>query len=388
MKWTKTLLAASIAAAVSSASYADDLKINGFISIQANMMADDEASEPGTSFAGADDELKFKNGSLLGLQVSKRVNDKVSITGQLVSRGADDFDTDATWAYVTYDLSDETKIRAGKFRTPFFKYSDFLEVGYAYHWTRPPVDVYSFIPFSSVEGIDLTHSFSIGDDIEASVQAYFGNYDGELDALKNSTSTVLAPGTPAVTLTVATGGLDVESLKGVVFNADWQSFNFRTSYHSADLTSRDALYSEAASFGPLAADFSIKDKESTFFELAVGYDDGTNRAVIEHTQLEHETAFFVDHTATLVSYARRMGDFQPHVTYSMAEYDFRSGAVGATQKAGVQTDKEFTSITLGVRYDLASSTALKFDIQNRERENHAGQTRDNTLYTIALDIVF
>lgn len=413
MKWTKTLLAASIAAAASGASYADDLKINGFISLKANMLAD---GEPAPQFAEADEDIDFKRGSVFGIQLSKQVNDKVSITGQLVSRGLNDFDTDATWAYVTYQAADSTAIRVGRLRAPFFKYSDFLEVGYAYHWARPPQDVYARIPFSSVEGIDVTHSFSMGD-IEASVQAYFGGYEGEFSVLPDGSNNN------------APTRLELTNFKGLVFNADWESWNFRASYHSADLTSNAAYYTDTstllggiisqATSGAITAaptglisEFNINEKESVFYELAVKYDDGDNLVVAEWTQLEHEAAFFVDHDAYVLSYARKLGDFQPHISYSYQEQSFSSttvaapglppalaatfGSVGAVQRVidgaedggPTKANDNIASITVGLRYDIAPSTALKFDIQEREFEAVDGSTKDNTLYTLALDVIF
>lgn len=49
----------------------------------------------------------------------------------------------------------------GRLRIPFFYYSEFLEVGYAYNWVRLPSDIYN-ISFSSFDGIDFTQRFSIG----------------------------------------------------------------------------------------------------------------------------------------------------------------------------------------------------------------------------------
>lgn len=135
---------------------ADDLRINGFISVGASMMDSNDAS-----IAGADNQGGFKQDTILGLQVSKQVNDSISVTGQLVSRGSDDYSTEAAWAFVTYAANDDLDLRMGRLRIPAFYYSDFLEVGYTYNPIRPAEEVYR-LPFSSMDGVDLTQSFSSG----------------------------------------------------------------------------------------------------------------------------------------------------------------------------------------------------------------------------------
>ena len=60
----------------------------------------------------------------------------LSVTGQIVARGVNDFDANFEWAYISYEINDNWTVQAGKKRLPLFYYSDFFDVGYAYVWMR------------------------------------------------------------------------------------------------------------------------------------------------------------------------------------------------------------------------------------------------------------
>lgn len=143
MQTTKYWAPSLLALAIASPAMASDLNINGFLSVGATMLDDDKVE-----VAGADTQGGFKQNTILGLQVSKQVNDSTSVTGQLVSRGSDDYSTEAAWAFVTYAANDNLDLRMGRLRIPAFYYSDFLEVGYTYNSIRPAEEVYR-LPFSS-----------------------------------------------------------------------------------------------------------------------------------------------------------------------------------------------------------------------------------------------
>ncbi|MDZ7904218.1 MAG: hypothetical protein U5L01_17565 [Rheinheimera sp.] len=109
------------------------MKFNGFASIKAGMTsAEDE------NLYGYDNSVDYKNESLFALQAQSELGNDLSVTAQLVSRGSDDFSLEFEWAFLTYQINDEWRVNAGRLRTPFYKYSDFRDVGYAYDWLRTP----------------------------------------------------------------------------------------------------------------------------------------------------------------------------------------------------------------------------------------------------------
>lgn len=378
MQTKKLLVPSLLAIAIASPAMADDLRINGFLSVGASMMDSDKAH-----IAGADNQGGFKQDTIIGLQVSKQVNDSTSVTGQLVSRGSDDYSTEAAWAFVTYAANDDLDLRMGRLRLPAFYYSDFLEVGYTYNPIRPAEEVYR-LPFSSMDGVDLTQRFSSGN-IDGAVQVYYGRYQGDFE---NSGSTYKA---------------DFRNLTGISVTSSIGNFGGRLSYNQAELNLQgdtpagsDLALGQTAATGmanllgdPSAAeDFNIKGHTSQFIAAALTYDNGDYSALAEWTAFNHETNLLMDDEAWLVSVAKRIGAFTPHLTYSATKNFYESGNEGKIQKQlPLATEEE--SITLGLRYDYDSSTALKFEIQHNDEKTYDGADGDSAmLYSVAVDLVF
>ena len=286
---------------------ASDLNINGFLSVGATMLDDDKVE-----VAGADGQGGFKQNTVLGLQVSKQVNDSTSVTGQLVSRGSDDYSTEAAWAFVTYAANDNLDLRMGRLRIPAFYYSDFLEVGYTYNSIRPAEEVYR-LPFSSIDGVDFTQRFSTGN-IDGAVQVYYGRYQGDFES----------------------GGevydADFRNVTGISLSTNMGNFGSRLSYNQGELN----LGSPAETGTPLASaqgnadgaaallgdasaskNFNISGQTSRFIEAALTYDDGIYSVLAEWTAFDHETSLLLDDQAWMVSAAMRMGEFTPHVRLSL-----------------------------------------------------------------------
>lgn len=394
LRWGLPLLASIVAA---PAFAEGDLNINGFLSVGATMLDDDKAS-----ISGADTNGGFKDDTVLGLQISKQVNASTTATGQLVSRGTDDYSTEAAWAFVTYAANDDLDLRMGRLRIPFFQYSDFLEVGYAYNWVRPPSEVYR-VPFSSLDGVDLTQRFSAGS-IDGSVQIYYGRFQGDFET-----------GTDVY-------ASDYRNFTGLAVSANMGNFGSRLSYHQAEIimdtsdattilggagavATAIAAVPEGVNVGtatgnPALAgftgvgdasageDFNFTGQTSQFVEAALTYDDGTYSAVAEWTALDHESSLFLDDQAWLVGVAMRVGDLTPHLTYTAEKDSYDSGKEGEIQKQ-LPLGSEQSSIILGLRYDYDSGTALKFEVQNNDEKTASGADGDSaTLYSVAVDIVF
>ena len=137
----KLSVAVAICCALATSNASAEVRINGFASIVGGKSLDSDQT-----LYGYDDDISFKNESVFALQLTADLQEKLSATAQIVARGENDFDADFEWAYLTYEISDELQISAGKMRAPFYRYSDFLDVGYTYRWVRPPQSVYKHPP--------------------------------------------------------------------------------------------------------------------------------------------------------------------------------------------------------------------------------------------------
>ena len=358
------------AAGLTPASQASELTINGFLTVGASMLDEQKAS-----IAGADNNGGFKQDTVLGLQIQKQVNKSTIATGQLVSRGSDDYSTEAAWAFATYAATDDLDIRMGRLRIPFFYFSDFLEVGYAYNWVRPPGEVYR-IPFSSIDGTDLNYRYSSGN-LDGSVQIYYGRYKGPF-------TQDFGQGLGPETYTA-----DFKNFTGIVLSNNLSNFGSRLSYHQAELNIATPATSTLGTIITNAGnDFSFTGQTSRFLEAALSYDDGDNTLIAEWTSLEHDNAAFLDDQAWMLSASKRFSDITAHATYTQHKTEFDSGSQGAMQKnLPLETDQN--SIITGIRYDYDSSTALKLEIQTNDEKTIDGAKGDSaTLYSVAINIVF
>lgn len=166
--YLRHLLAGLVVLAAAMNSHAE-IQFNGFLSSIASYAT--ERDVLGYEYK----EVTLAPDSRFGLQISANLSDRLSATGQMVARSEEDFSAELAWAYVSYQAGRDTQFRMGRFRAPFFLYSDHQEVGYAYPWISPPLEVYA-LQFDSVEGFDLIHQIPLGQ-ANLQIQAYAGSLD-------------------------------------------------------------------------------------------------------------------------------------------------------------------------------------------------------------------
>ena len=149
-----TLLAAAVGLATGSAQAAD-IRIDGFASVvYGQTLNKDEGSFQDAKY---DSEANYQADSLYGIQFRADISEGLSATAQILGKGAEDYDAKIAWAYFTYQLNDSFTVKAGRQRLPYFLYSDFLDVGYAYHWIAPPSEVYELGGFDNIDGVNLEY---------------------------------------------------------------------------------------------------------------------------------------------------------------------------------------------------------------------------------------
>lgn len=115
-KLSLTMLAVS---AVCSGAAQADIQLNGYASIRATTVDSDGG---GLGFGGltANGEMTFKDESVFALQARSDLGDGLSATIQLMAEGSKDFEAEAKWAYLTYELNDQHSVSAGRFANPIF----------------------------------------------------------------------------------------------------------------------------------------------------------------------------------------------------------------------------------------------------------------------------
>ena len=334
-----------------------------------------------------DDQFSFKEDSVFGLQANTEISEEIDFTAQFAARsGEDDFNTKMEWAYATYHFSPNNKLRAGRLRSPFYKYSDFLDVGYAYHWISPPTEVYNRIPFSSFDGFDYLLTQSWGN-VDFTHQFLIGRQSRQAD------------------LFGSTADIDV---------ADWYGFNttmtydwleLRVTYQAAEITlTLDTLTSLAAGwqgagapFDTIGNDLLVEEETITFSGVGATFDLFPLLIVSEYTKLDVDRTGLFGYDSWYVSFAYTLNDYTFHITHSELESDPEAFTTGVPTGVSTGLDTlialtqgyedtltfDDNTMTLGVRYDITTGTALKLDVSRIEDKNN-----DSNLYAFAINHMF
>ena len=98
--------------------------------------------------------------TLGGVQADISFTEDFSATVQAVARGSAG-KAGIDWAFGTYKISPQLSVQFGRKRLPLYYYSDFMYVGYAYPWIRPPQDLYAWQIYS-YDGANLMYKTSFG----------------------------------------------------------------------------------------------------------------------------------------------------------------------------------------------------------------------------------
>lgn len=182
-----------------------DLTFNGFASIRATSLDSDTGASPFQKLKG-DGDISFKDESLFALQARADLGEGLSATVQLTAEGTNDFNVEARWAYLSYQLNDTHRVSAGRFANPLFFQSQYEKVGYAHNFARLPKAVYFGFDYATIEGIALDSTFLIGD-YTLDTKVLYGSWDG---------TTYLA-----ATDSEETFGLTDEISVNAVLSGDW-----------------------------------------------------------------------------------------------------------------------------------------------------------------------
>lgn len=308
----------------------DKIKFNGFISVGVS-----RTEEPSTYNRVFDDKnWSSTQQTRMGLQMLYKIDDETSATAQLVARAAEDYRAQMEWAYLTRKLTDNTMVRFGRMRTPFYLYSESLEVGIAYPWTRPPEDVYN-VPISGYTGAMLQHNFEFGEmgDWTGNVALWGGNGSQQRNFLLDAT-------------------IEFRNAIGINGSLNYGNYSLRAGYAGTDFTmdfDRSAqLYKDfnAAVKAVLPEGDSARLDQTLHGEFGgVGfqYDNGDLFFITEVTDLRYTRGVFDGRFGAYASAGYRFGKFTPYFT------------VGKYQSTAHSSDKRKQRVASALR---AKQTAL------------------------------
>jgi hypothetical protein len=353
----RLLIAAACAAALSFASPADAaVSISGFGQVVVGTTGDDAEPFPERNF---DSDVDFKEESLFAVQVSADLNEHIDVIAQVLARGDKDFDAELAWAYANMRLGDAFTLKAGRQRLGLFRYSDYLDVGYAYPWVRPPVSVYN-LGFNNADGLSLSHNMQLGD-WYSQAQLFVGGYSGDARFGGTYLDTKL------------------KSLMGASWTVDYNDWlSLRATYYKADVeyvrgTSLDTLEAllTGNGLGALASSLVYDGDPGVFWGVGAQIDRGNLLLVAEFTSTDIDDSLFAPTDGWYLSAGYRFGSVMPIVTLGSKTSDaklelldgiptqnpFYLPILGAVSSQAA--DEDYAGI--GLRWDFMSNIAFKAD---------------------------
>ncbi len=406
-----TLLALPLAVSTAYAQDTSAVRISGFGTGALTWTNSDKAEfgRPNQA-AGAKKDLTTGVDSNLGLQADYTVNSWLSVTGQgLVRKDAeDDFGAELAWAFAKAKINDELSVRAGRIGLPVFMISDYRNVGYANTFLRPPVELYSQVPFNSIDGADITwqHSFA---DTTVTAQLAYGHNKAQL-----ANANTIEGNISALNLVAERGPLTLRFGRA----------DGKMTVHAASLnTLLTGLRGAGTGYhfpqlNQLANDLDLNKKKASFTSAGLGLD--WNNIVVQTEYAKRKTDGYVNDTSAWYAMAGyRFGKVLPFYIHSElkidsvptntvpaacpAGYPAACTPTMAALSAGVNTLKnsgigqgEQTTDSIGVRWDFYRSVALKAQIDRVRPQNgtglfltpQAGFKGPVTVGAVALDFVF
>lgn len=159
----KSVVALSFLAALSQSQAVvanDDISISGFGSLVAGTVLDGDGYWARLPEAAGqyDTGVDFQTVSRLGVQARYKATKELSITGQMMVRGINDFEPELEWFYASYSITPDLSANVGRMRLPVYHYSDYMDVGIAYPWLRVPSDAYS-LAVTNYHGVSLQYNY-------------------------------------------------------------------------------------------------------------------------------------------------------------------------------------------------------------------------------------
>jgi hypothetical protein len=372
----------------------DALQFSGFARVVLGYL-----DESNATYFGYDDGISFDQQSLIGLQADYQLLDNLSVTGQFVGRSNNERGSDLEWLYLTYAPTRSTKIKLGKQRTPFFNYSDSLDVGFAYPWITLPQQVYGTVPFSTFDGILANYQWS-GKKIGFDIEGYWGSFD--------ETIITLGSEVPA----------KVNDLRGLIAKINYDNWTFRTSYHSGDtiieLTQFEEFSSILNQFGFTQSTESLNpDGRAEFYQISASYDNldyffrtEVTQAHVQSIVVPNINGYFVAAGynfypfSSYVSFAKNKSTYAAPVNEIPVGVDPQLDALAFGYQSIFKALPVFNSqsITLGTRWDFKSNLALKAEVTFIRASEDSDDNfivldeskfdKKALLYQLALDWVF
>jgi hypothetical protein len=371
----------------------NEIEVSGFARVVAGYLDDKNAD-----YLGYDNTISIDQQSLFGLQVEWPVSAKLSFTTQLLAHSSDTRDSGAEWLYLTYQANESLRIKLGKMRTPFFSYSEHLDVGYAYPWITPPQLDYSIFTTYTGANASLSRLF---DGLQLYLEAYYGNFSGDIyvaDSIFNNAG--------------------ADDLHGLIAKVSNNNLEFRVAWHQTT----------ASTESPELTQFATQLAQLGYTRSAASLNTRGTLQVTQISIIKEALDYFarlewLDSRSRQITnpdvqiYSASLGLYRDSLTHYLSYIYFRNAypspqneildnvspqldaLSAAYQNLFQQLPRDdLSKYVIGTRWDLQNNLALKAEIaflvgRHGQRslfsiKNDVEFDRQATLYQVSLEWVF
>jgi hypothetical protein len=341
--------------------------ISGFITIGAGEVKPrKEGNAGGVAYQAAyndyNKDFQFESLSLAGLQISQDIDESSSVTLQFLAKGNKKFAPEVAWAYYKRRIGNNRDLLLGRFSSPFYISSASINVGYSYQWIKPPIEAHR-VPIESITGAKLTQRLSLPVG-HLNAEMYYGT--GEEKSLRAHTM-------KGATITYSYDWLTLRAMKSV-WDMSWL-------YHPI--------------FGPTTPVTGGQRVDYDFESAGATFD--FQNLFIQSEFMTLDAVNFTDigfgYDAYYVMLGYRFGSITPSITYTdylrSVDEEFYP-EFNEFRRASFEEN----SLKIGLRWDMPSGPALKFEYTDANAKNivpppgRRFPELDVAVYAISLDVTF
>ncbi|MCH8497882.1 MAG: hypothetical protein LAT63_05365 [Marinobacter sp.] len=321
-------------------------------------------------YAGATDDASLRAESLAGLQATFALTERTKGIIQVVSRGADNWDTRLEWGYLSYHAANNFFVRVGRMQLPLFLYSETQNIGYTQTWIRPPEALYGAVPVTGYTGGELAHTLHFRN--SALTNRFFSGISDENREVGNNAAEV-----------------EFRNIAGLT--TEWT--NYRWTLRTVVATTETTIESPDL-LNPGATRMIADDDRTWFYGAGVKYDNGRFQMASEYARIEVDSLYpNTDSAYLMLGY--RLWDVTPYMGFGWTESKRDAIRRNDPQLNALSTRRN--EYSLGLRWDINAGVALKADWTYADkffekpgfaldaREIATQRIRDTDVFTIRLD---
>jgi hypothetical protein len=349
--------------------------------------------------AGHTDSWSAAVDSRLGLQLNADFTSRLSAVAQVLAEQRYDgsFRPGFEWANLRYAVTPDLAIRGGRIVLPAFMTSDTRKIGYAQPWVRPPVELYSLLPVSNSDGVDLTYRMRFGE-TNHSFKAAYGGTDARIPTggkVKVRDGWILADtvehGAATFHVAYSQSKLTIESYQPL--------FDYYRGVAASATAAAGAVPAFATQYLAAAAQANAivdryEPQQLRFFGIGAGYDPGSWFVMGEWGQTDSES-IYGKRQAWYTTAGVRLGKFTPYLGFARARLKSPTSDPGMSAfyalpgLAGTAAlDAELNerlavapnqkTVSAGLRWDFAKSAALKLQYDHSDIYGESAGTLNHT----------